>query len=102
MAARLPTQEEFQDWLTHPVTQAFRRLLEEGAKGLMEQWAEGALQSADPNETQSASLQALGQLKIYRQLKELDYEQFTASFDRGDIPQAKSVRTSPLGASRID
>ena len=99
---RLPTEEEYLDWLSHPVTKAFRRLLEEGAKGLMEQWAEGSLQSSDPHETQAASLQALGQLKIYRQLKELDYEQFTATFDRGDIPVSKPVRTSPLGASRID
>ena len=99
---RLPTEEEYLDWQAHPVTKAFRRLLREARQGLMEQWAEGSLQSADPNETQAASLQALGQLKIYRNLEELDYEQFTASFDRGDIPQAKSVRTSPLGASRID
>ncbi len=48
MVERLPTEEEYLDWLSHPVTKAFRRLLVEGRQQLMEQWAEGSLQSSLP------------------------------------------------------
>jgi hypothetical protein len=44
---------------------------------LKDQWAEGQLQSEDPQVTTVANAEALGQVKLLKDLHEMDYERFS-------------------------
>ena len=77
MNHELPSEEEFLAWLSHPVTQSFRVLLEHWKEGLKEQWAQGGFQSEDYEVTLQANNQALGQVRLLTELIELDYTSFS-------------------------
>lgn len=89
----IPTKEMYDDWLQHPITQLYRQLLEEWQRAIKEQWAAGAFQKEQPLETAVANAQALGELRQLKELSELDYEEFSKSFDDDEY-----VRATPTGS----
>ena len=71
-----PSEEAFNGWWAAPVTQAFREFLLKWETSLKDQWSQGSFQDESPEVTQNANAQALGQVKILKDLRELDYLQF--------------------------
>lgn len=73
---QLPDENEFLDWLSHPVTRQYQAFLKKWQESLKDQWGGGAFQGTSPMVTFSANAQALGQFAILGQLQEVDYEKF--------------------------
>jgi hypothetical protein len=73
---RILTEEEFLEWRSHPNTVAVLRYLAVCREGLRQQWEAGAFTDANPQVTQQANLEALAKSRVYRELIELDYEQY--------------------------
>ena len=73
---RLPTEQEFKEWMEHPVSVAVRRMLRLWRQDLLEQWAAGQFQAPSPQETAVANAQAIGIVRTYEQIEELDYATF--------------------------
>lgn len=93
MVKVIPTEEMYQEWLMHPVTQVYRQFLGESRKVLMEQWEAGAFQvDGDPLKIAIANAGALSECRKLKELAELTYEQFSESFDDEEY-----VRATPAG-----
>ena len=69
------TEEAFQGWKADPVTQDYYKLLREWRAALMEQWAAGQFQQESRDSILILNAAALGELRAYERLEELDYEQ---------------------------
>lgn len=76
MKNKLPSSEEFEGWWADPVTQAFREFLHKWETSLTDQWANGVFQGESSEGTHNANAQALGKVRVLRDLRELDYTQF--------------------------
>ena len=89
----LPTEEMYQDWKAHPVSQAYQEMLKEWRKDLTAQWAAGRFQAdGKPLKTAIANAGALSEVTLLTRLIEQDYEQFTQSFDEEEY-----LRVTPEG-----
>lgn len=73
---QLPSEEEFLDWLSHPVTRQYQAFLKKWQESIKDQWANGTFHGASPVVSFSANAQALGQFSVLGQLQEVDYERF--------------------------
>ena len=71
---QIPTEEQFLEWLSHPVTQAHQEVLQKWRESLKEQWAAGNFQAASRDESLLANVGALGQVTLLQDLIELDYD----------------------------
>ncbi len=73
-----PSKEEFEEWLTNPVSQAFfKQFLPLSVEGFKSQWLAGRFIMDDDLETTAvANMQALAQAQVYQDLGELDYQKF--------------------------
>ena len=94
---RLPVEQEYLDWRDHPVTKAFLRMLEEYREDLKDQWEQGLMQAADPLETAIANASAIAKTRFIKEILELDYDEFLASFDHDAAEAPQSVGPTPGG-----
>lgn len=78
---RLPTEQEFQDWLEHPATQALRSLLSQEVQTLKDQWASGAFTNEGQYATQMLNASAIGSIRVAERILSVDYEQLLGAFD---------------------
>lgn len=69
------TKEQWEEWRVHPVSLEFRQFLKRARLGLMEQWAAGQFQQESRDSILILNAAALGELRAYERLEELDYEQ---------------------------
>lgn len=88
------SQEEFNEWLQHPVTLAVRRMLEQKRAGLRDEW-----EHSDPTAyTQEAFvLASVGNIGWCRGLafaQTLDYETYLTEIDDGESERAGPPRSS--------
>lgn len=81
---QIPREEEFLNWLMDPVTQAYRELLREYRRGLMEQWAKGHFNSENSARCAVANIGAVSQVRQLTELTELTYEQFVQGLSDGE------------------
>ena len=65
-------KEEFQEWLQHPVTQAFRKYLSNNIRDFQEGWSNGAFTGATSDETIQLNSKAIGQIQILQNILEID------------------------------
>jgi len=93
---RAPTEEEFQAWLTHPVTEAVRNLLKEKREELRQSWEGGSFTDYSKDTTILVNVGNLGTCKGYAFLTDLTYEQFTSEIDDGEHIGAKAPGSSSL------
>src|SRR5271154_5441107 len=93
MVKVIPTEEMFQAWKAHPVSQLYHQMLAEGRQALRDQWEAGVFQGRTPLETAVANVGALSQCRLYKDLMEMNYEQFCESFDEEEY-----IRPAPTGA----
>lgn len=69
-----------EEWLHHPVTEAFQEFLRKWEESLKDQWASGVFRG--PSEYQiTANNEALGEVKIIRLILGLEYSQFSEALE---------------------
>lgn len=69
-------EQEFLDWLAHPVSQEYKVFLLKWRESLKEQWAAGGLVHDTVEATAIANASAVSQADLLSRLSMLDYEQF--------------------------
>lgn len=72
---QLPSLEEqdFIDWLDHPVTQKFMTFLAQRKEDLKEQWASGAFTHVERYATAIANAKAIGRCEELSRILELEH-----------------------------
>ena len=70
------TEEAWKEWRHSLVTQEFRRFLAKAQQAVMEQWAAKAFMGETRDEVLILNAAALGKIEAYKELIDLDYEQF--------------------------
>ena len=76
MSKRIPLPEELEEWLHHPVTEAFQEFLRKWRESLQSQWAAGQFQVDNPEHTAAMNAGALGQIVMINHMLDLEYERF--------------------------
>jgi len=65
---------DFQEWLLHPTTQAFRRVLVARVRVLKDRWAAGEFSDMSQFGTAILNAKAIGAVEAYEGLAALDFE----------------------------
>ena len=68
------SQELWDSWLLHPVTQALRKLLHRRQEELKEQWAAGQFTDQGQYATAILNAKAIGNCEAYEKIEVLDLE----------------------------
>ena len=77
------TEQEFKDWLQHPVTKAVKAILEEKRETLRQQWEGGSFTDYAKDTTALINVGNLGTCKGYAFVSELDYEGYVTEIEDG-------------------
>lgn len=70
---RLPEENEFNEWLQHPVTQYVRALLDQKRDTLRKQWEGGSFTDYTKEATVLVNVANMGTCRGYAYVAELDY-----------------------------
>lgn len=76
MQNQVPTEEEYQLWLHHPVTKCQQALLTQWVEALKTSWAAGRFSHENPTSAVTLNAAAIGEITGYQAILDLDYEQF--------------------------
>ena len=87
----MQSKEEWEEWLAHPGTQAFRTMLVMWRESLKEQWAAGQFQETAANQ------QGLAQVQLLEDLADLDYQQYQRTMGVKVDDEATSEATGMEG-----
>lgn len=74
--------EQYEDWLSHPVTVRLNRYLHQQRELLKEQWANGAFTAATSEQTVLLTANAVGQCEVLSTLLTLEPDQFLPEQDQ--------------------
>lgn len=96
MNERWPTEQEFQEWLLHPVSKVVRAAAAQRYEAEKERWALGALQEDTPEKVAMANARALGNVQVLAWFKDMDYDDLTQ-----ELADEQPVRTIPGGESGV-
>ncbi len=94
---RALTEEEFNDWKMHPVTQAIVEVLEAKRETLRRMWEAGSFTDYDTSTTALVNVGNLGQCRGYAFVTELTYEDYLSEIDDG-----KQQRVGATGSGGTD
>ena len=98
MPDKMPSQDEWEDWLQHPCTKRLRFWAQHGRQDLMEGWAKGNFAAAFTMEMAVKNAGATGACSVYELVNEMDYELIViGASDEGE----EQVRVDPPGASDL-
>jgi two-component sensor histidine kinase len=75
----LPTEEGWQSWMLHPVTEAFQIMLDLKIKEIRDRWEAEEFLAETAERTAALNLTALSLVKTLKQLRDLDYEDLIES-----------------------
>ena len=81
--SRLPTEQEWKDWMEHPATLAQRKWLSQYREVLKETWASGAYSDQAQFGTAIANAKAIGMCQILEDLQNLQYDQVIGELSDG-------------------
>jgi hypothetical protein len=81
---------ELQEWLSHPVGEAFQEFLRKWKESLQDQWAAGAFQGESSEVTMAANASALGQIRMIETLLGLEYDHFVEVLEDEDGNEGES------------
>jgi len=73
---QLPTQEEFEAWLDHPITRMMKAWAEKRKSDLKDQWAAGMFTDQTEVGLLTRNIGAIGECHMADRIINLDYEQF--------------------------
>jgi hypothetical protein len=96
--SRLPTEEEFLEWRSHPVTQYVMEVLHAKRESLRQQWEGGSFTDYAKDTTALVNVGNLGTCKGYAFVTDLDYEQLLTEIEDDGEPK----RIGPAGSGRAD
>lgn len=88
------SEQEFNDWLQHPVTKAVKELLEAKREELRQQWEGGAFTDWDASTMALTNVGNIGTCRGYAFVMDLNYEQYSSEIDDG-----KQIGPAPTGSS---
>lgn len=78
------TEQEFKEWLEHPVTRTVRELLGKKREELRQAWEGGSFTDYDERTTVLVNVGNLGTCKGYAFVQELDYQQYVSEMELED------------------
>lgn len=78
--SRIPSEEEFNQWLADPVTKVYYQLMRLWKESLKDQWSRGVFQKEDIQATSEANAAALGQIEQLNKLLDLDVIDIEGTF----------------------
>jgi hypothetical protein len=67
------SEDDWADWLLHPITKVFREYMRKSRLDLMEQWAQGCFTNQEHFATAVANAAAIGQADLFKRLLDLDH-----------------------------
>lgn len=79
--SRAISEQEFKDWLTHPVTLAVKEVLAEKREILRRQWESGAFTDYDNTAMGLVNVGNIGTCRGYAFVQELDYETYLSELE---------------------
>ena len=91
---KLPTPEDWAEWLSNPCTKVLRKWARDSKQNLMELWAAGEFSGAFTTEFIVKNVGATGACSIYAEIIEMDYQQIATGEDDGE-----QVGIDPSGES---
>lgn len=94
---KLPTEEEWQEWLMHPCTKRLRYWAEVEREGLKEAWANGDFSAAFDMEMAVKNAGATGACSILVEVIDLPYDKVVIG--ASDESQTEPNRTQAPGSS---
>lgn len=71
------SEEEFNEWKSHPVTLAVMEILSSRREALRQAWEGGSFTDWESSATALVNVGNIGTCKGYAFVQDLDYEQFT-------------------------
>ena len=74
-------EQDYLDWLGHPVTQAVRQLCRLRQEELKERWASGEFTDLSQFGTAILNAKAIGNYEAYEKVRKLDYEELRGELD---------------------
>ena len=74
---RLMTKLEFEEWRESPAARAIRAYLSKSQEALRSQWEMGSFQAESDRETTRANDAALAEMKVLKELSDLDYDKYS-------------------------
>lgn len=88
MPEAMPTEEEWQEWITHPCTKRLRYWANHEIERLKDAWANGEFSGAFTTEMLVKNAAATGACSIYAEVIELNYEKvIIGASDEGETEQ---------------
>ena len=93
---KVPTEQEWEEWLQHPCTKRLREWAGVCRQNLMEQWAEGNFSAAFDMEMAVKNAGATGACSVFADLQHPDYQQIVM----GTVDE-EPVRVDSAGAGSI-
>lgn len=94
--SRLPTEEEFNEWLLHPVTVAVRRVLDGKREESRRAWEGGSYSDWNDHAHAVINAGAIGECRGYAFTAEMTYETFLGEID-DEHERAKAPRQGGTG-----
>ena len=81
---RLPTGEEWEQWLDHPATKALQSVLRSWKEGVKDQWAAGAFTDMSQFGTAILNAKAIGAVQIIDQIIGIEYDRVAGELSDGE------------------
>ena len=82
------TEQEFKEWLEHPVTKALRQMAEANREAFKETWATGGFTATEGYVKAVEEARVLGMIQVLDSLIKIEYEDIL-----GDIFDGKPIGT---------
>ena len=81
MTEPMPEKEQFQEWLSHPVTKSLREWAGRSRLNLMEGWANGEYAAAFRTEMIVKNAGAAASCDVFAAIVEMDYDRIFGEHD---------------------
>lgn len=81
---RLPTEEEWNQWQEHPVTQALLGVLALWKESVKEQWAAGSFTDMSQFGTAILNAKAIGAVQMIDQIINIEYDRIAGELSDGE------------------
>ena len=88
------TEQEFLDWIQHPVTKTLLTILEAKREDLRQRWESGAFTDYEKEATVLVNVGNLGTCKGYAFVTDFTYEQYLMEIDDGESKRIGPSRGS--------
>ena len=78
------TEQEFNEWLQHPVTRELKRVLGKKREELRQNWEGGSFTDWEAGTMALVNVGNIGTCKGYAYVQEFDYEQYLTEIEDGE------------------